>query len=490
MHIIGNCSSEKDNKRWSSQNADSNDHVSDSLAISQSADVLPNEPKLCYNNFVKQGALSQTVSCSGNKERDFQVSTQNSATLHGTLAAQVILNHNILKEGGGVAAQLNVGTKKIVKDLFQDETSFIPESISMEDCRSTSGAASMEIIASSRGFCYKTEGFREENQDAEAEVVSCDEGVRSQSPVCKQSEHNNEDGSNHSPECQKIKGKEKEFTYPNESPKLQDPDGELAPSSVPLAKSPEPNFTSRRRRYNSLRPFSTVVPKSNILEATSTLCADVAVCRQEKFTPITLNKSIQLVQSAKQSIENNVEAGMQGFSKFQKKQHYFQDTNKHQIIEQQVPWEVCQSAENLNVDKQNLKRKRVQFSEAKLSSRRTKNSRRILTKSRFSRSDGRMGETLETTDYIDDKKSIFQGVEFLLTGFHRQKEKEVESLIRKFGGHVLSKVPLFLLASKLDNRQLYSGKLIHLKKDRCAPFRRIKMPSFGQQHVFVMSQEI
>jgi hypothetical protein len=37
---------------------------------------------------------------------------------------------------------------------------------------------------------------------------------------------------------------------------------------------------------------------------------------------------------------------------------------------------------------------------------------------------------------------------------------------------------------------LFSGKLIPFKKDRCASFRRIKMPSFHQQNVYDMSQEI
>ncbi|KAL5732666.1 hypothetical protein ACOSQ2_032358 [Xanthoceras sorbifolium] len=39
------------------------------------------------------------------------------------------------------------------------------------------------------------------------------------------------------------------------------------------------------------------------------------------------------------------------------------------------------------------------------------------------------------------KKLIFQGIEFLLTGFSSQKEKEIEGLIRKYGGMVLSGIP-------------------------------------------------
>lgn len=44
---------------------------------------------------------------------------------------------------------------------------------------------------------------------------------------------------------------------------------------------------------------------------------------------------------------------------------------------------------------------------------------------------------------LDKKKKrlIFQNMEFLLTGFSQQKEKEIEGLIRKYGGIVLSQIP-------------------------------------------------
>jgi hypothetical protein len=118
------------------------------------------------------------------------------------------------------------------------------------------------------------------------------------------------------------------------------------------------------------------------LGSTSNFDAHLTVYRQEKFTPITLNKNIQQVQAAKQFIENNVKTeSLQYFSKVKKKPYYPQDDNEDQIREQQV----CRSAVNLNAGKQCLKRKRVQFSEAKLSSRRTKSNRRVPAKSRFSR---------------------------------------------------------------------------------------------------------
>lgn len=39
------------------------------------------------------------------------------------------------------------------------------------------------------------------------------------------------------------------------------------------------------------------------------------------------------------------------------------------------------------------------------------------------------------------KRLIFQGVEFLLTGFSSEKEKEIEGLIWKYGGVVLFDIP-------------------------------------------------
>lgn len=42
---------------------------------------------------------------------------------------------------------------------------------------------------------------------------------------------------------------------------------------------------------------------------------------------------------------------------------------------------------------------------------------------------------------VDGKEMIFLGLEFLLTGFSSQKRKELEALIRKYGGYVLSNIP-------------------------------------------------
>jgi hypothetical protein len=85
-HILWDSSSERQNKKWNSQNADSDDHVSDSFPNNQPAGVLPNEPTPCSDS-VKQAALCKTISCSRNKKTVLQASTQNNAALHGTLVA-------------------------------------------------------------------------------------------------------------------------------------------------------------------------------------------------------------------------------------------------------------------------------------------------------------------------------------------------------------------------------------------------------------------
>ncbi|CAN6280849.1 unnamed protein product [Urochloa humidicola] len=497
-HISGNCSSERQNKRWNSKNADSDDHVSASFPTNQSIGVLPNESTPC-SDYVNQAAPGKTFSWSQNKKTDLQASTEENVALPGAFGALVTCQ-NIHKEVGRVSAPMNVVTKKHVKGLFEKETSFISESISVDECCPTSKEPSMEFVASSRAsFCSRTEGFREENHGAETEElccqvvcsslshadvdplcsivpcsISCDEGLSSQVPVCNQNEghegtssqalvckksEGNEGPTSLAPECEHSKGEEKEFMHPKESLQMQDLDGEAGPSCVPLVKSLESNVPFRRRIYSSLRPFSTTVPKSNIFGSTSNCNADLAVFQQKRFTPITSNKNIQRVQAAKNLMENNLEPeSLQYVSKVKKKQYHPQDDSEDQIREQQVPWEVRQSTEILNVGKQCLKRKRVQFSEAKPSSVRTKGNRRMLPKSRFSRSDSRIEEKLKSGEYIDNKEATFQGVEFILTGFPNQKEKQIESLIRKCGGYVLSKVPPFQLDRRNNVVEFPSSK--------------------------------
>ncbi|CAL4919710.1 unnamed protein product [Urochloa decumbens] len=497
-HISGSCSSEKQNKGWNCKNADSDDHVSASFPTNQSAGVLPNESTPC-SNYVKQAALCKTFSCSGNKKTGLQASTENNAALPGASGA-LITCQNIHKEVGRVSAAMNVGTKKHVKSLFEKETSFISESISMDEICPTSEAPSMEIVASSRASFYcRTEGFHEENHGAETEElccqvvcsslshadvdplcsivpcsISCDEGLSSQAPVCNQNEghegtrsqaplckksEGNEGPTSVTPECEHSKGEEKELMHPKESLRMQDLDGEAGPSCVPLVKPLESNVPFRRRIYSSLRPFSTIVPKPNIFGSTSNCNADLTVGQQKRLAPITLNKNIQRVQATKKYIDNNLDPeSLEYFSEVKKKQYHPQDDSEEEIREQQVPWEVCQSTENLNVGKPCLKRKRVQFSEAKPSSIKTKGKRRMLPKSRFSRSDSRIKERLKTKEYIDNKEATFQGVEFMLTGFPNQKEKEIESLIRKCGGYVLSKVPLFPLDKRKNAVEFPSSK--------------------------------
>ncbi|KAL0380069.1 UNVERIFIED_CONTAM: hypothetical protein Sangu_0071200 [Sesamum angustifolium] len=56
--------------------------------------------------------------------------------------------------------------------------------------------------------------------------------------------------------------------------------------------------------------------------------------------------------------------------------------------------------------------------------------------------------------YLDkEKKSlIFQNMEFLLTGLSEKKEKEIEGLIRKYGGIVISQIPVTNLKGKRSSR--------------------------------------
>uniref|UniRef100_A0A0D9W0L0 BRCT domain-containing protein n=1 Tax=Leersia perrieri TaxID=77586 RepID=A0A0D9W0L0_9ORYZ len=383
--LLDICSSEKQNIRWNSHDADANDYVSDSLARS----------------------------------------------------------HN--KEGGVVAVQTNVGTRKHVKGLFNNETSFISESMDgMDEFPSASRIASMEIAVSSRAsFLHKTEVSREENQGAEAAQL-CSQDVCSSlslvDPFCSIvpcSIPCNEGPPSQAPECKQSKEEEEELTSPKESPLKQDLGGEAGPSCMPV-----PNILFRRTKYSSLKPFSTIAPRSYVSGSLETHNdVDMAVCQQERFTAVTLNKKIRRVQASKLFVGNNVEAGdLQEFPKVLKKPTYAQGVSEHRNT------------------KQNLKRKKAQFPEAKISTRKTKNIRRAQTKSRFCWSDSRLIDLIEPREYTDNKEAIFHGLDFLLTGFQSHKEKEIESLIRKFGGYVLSKVPLCPLGKRSKLAELARSK--------------------------------
>lgn len=131
-------------------------------------------------------------------------------------------------------------------------------------------------------------------------------------------------------------------------------DEEAGPSCAPLVKPADSNVPFRRRKYSSLRPFSTIATKSNIFGSTSNSNADVPVCQLERFTPIVLNKNVQRVQAAKEFIENSAGAeNLEDFSAVRKQTYYPQDGSEDQIRELQVPREVFPPTENLVV-KQHL----------------------------------------------------------------------------------------------------------------------------------------
>lgn len=73
----------------------------------------------------------------------------------------------------------------------------------------------------------------------------------------------------------------------------------------------------------------------------------------------------------------------------------------------------------------------------------------------------------------EKKRLIFQSMEFFLTGFSQQKETEIECLIRKYGGTVLSQLPPINLkgkrSSKSKSRVL--PVVLCLKKVSCRRFK-------------------
>ncbi|KAK4414276.1 hypothetical protein Salat_2840600 [Sesamum alatum] len=63
-----------------------------------------------------------------------------------------------------------------------------------------------------------------------------------------------------------------------------------------------------------------------------------------------------------------------------------------------------------------------------------------------------MDKFLKVYSDKEKKRLIFQNMEFLLTGLSEQKEKEIEGLIRRYGGLVLSQIPLTNLKGKRSSR--------------------------------------
>lgn len=339
-HVLES-SPEKQNIRWNSHDADTNDHVSDSLASHNKVSLLP------IKCFIIECFVSNKLHLS--------------ATLQCKFSFQ---------EGGVVAVQTNVGTRKHVKGLFNKETSFISESMDgMDEFPSPSRIASMEMAASSRAsFLHKIKGSCEENQGAEAAQL-CSQVVCSNlslvDPLCSIvpcSISFNEGPPSQAPECIQSKG-DKELISTKEFPSKQDLEGEAGPSCTPVS-----NILLRRRKYSSLRPFSTIAPIPYVSKSTEPHNdVDEAVCQQGSFAAVTLNKKIRRVQASKVCVENNFEAGnLHEFSKVLKNPSYAQGVSEHQN------------------SMKSLKRKKAQFSEAKISTRKTKNIRRTQTKSRFS----------------------------------------------------------------------------------------------------------
>uniref|UniRef100_A0A453M7U0 BRCT domain-containing protein n=1 Tax=Aegilops tauschii subsp. strangulata TaxID=200361 RepID=A0A453M7U0_AEGTS len=412
-HDVDICSSEEQNKEWRSQDDWTSDHVPDSLAENISAGTLVKESSPgCVS--VKQPARDK---------------------LRNPVRGQ-----NITKEAGRIVEETKFGgrARKHIR------TSFISESMdSMNECSPAPRAVSTEMVASSRAsFLQKNEGFHGEDQSAEScHQVVCS-SLSPEDPLCSFvpcSISCNEVPTSQPPECKQRNEENSEPVYRRESLK-NDLDVEAGPSSVPLDKTPESN-PWRRRIHSSLRPFSMLGPISNISGGSlAHNDVNVAACQKERGTTIILNKKIQRIRASNQFIENNAEAGsLNGFSLVQKKSSDAHDDNEHHSKEQYIPSEVLpQPTTYLSVGKRGLKRKGPQLLNAKLSTRQTK-SRRV--KSRFSWSESRVADMQEPRECTGKKEALFHGLEFLVTGFQSHKEKEIVSVIRKFGGCVLSKVP-------------------------------------------------
>ncbi|XP_042064080.1 uncharacterized protein LOC121807812 isoform X1 [Salvia splendens] len=153
------------------------------------------------------------------------------------------------------------------------------------------------------------------------------------------------------------------------------------------------------------------------------------------------------------------------------RQNFVEETQPESLVKH-LPYDKLQSkllqCENQSTQKQPT-RKRVHFSERETDIPDNKKVPKLQTASkpcystraakRLTRPSAHLESRAQQMDRylrvnLDKKKKrlIFQHMEFLLTGFSQQKEKEIDGLIRKYGGIVLSQIPSANAEGKRSSR--------------------------------------
>ncbi|XP_072969199.1 uncharacterized protein [Typha angustifolia] len=451
-------------------------------ASSKPLEDLP--PLFTSMNQVKSSSSQPFAnSCSGNEYIALTPNlTQNAHALTG-IKDDMEEIHDII-EGGEFNLQGDATTKKHIREVFDQETSFISESMySTEGCPLAQKIeADNEIIASSSTPISLNEVLTD---DGVNKNVAGEDGKSFINPEKAEDQMLNGDALS-------------VLQQESQSPK----------SLVQKEKSIRPKVIAgssglpRRKKFNSLKPYSTITPALDIIGNgvipyksvasinTATKIRDIVpsegntndfehndeesnglsafaetkdndtafvVPQHKSFSTLVFNNKKRRIQACNMissiDVEDNSLKGLLALEK----NKYKNSTSKPRRgnltkILSNVPLQT--TLPSIPSDKLVIQKKRVQFLEAEHNIRNAKISRQKSNSSQCrtskrkesslkKRSGNGKGKSniLKSCSRSNAEEMIFQGIEFLLTGFASHKEKELEVLIRKFGGYILHKVP-------------------------------------------------
>ncbi|XP_072969200.1 uncharacterized protein [Typha angustifolia] len=437
-------------------------------ASSKPLEDLP--PLFTSMNQVKSSSSQPFAnSCSGNEYIALTPNlTQNAHALTG-IKDDMEEIHDII-EGGEFNLQGDATTKKHIREVFDQETSFISESMySTEGCPLAQKIeADNEIIASSSTPLVDT--CRSSNKKIEKT-----DGVDSldhiafpilllTEPICSVvpcsislNEVLTDDGVN-----KNVAGEDgKSFINPEKAEdqmlngdalSVLQQESQSPKSLVQKEKSIRPKVIAgssglpRRKKFNSLKPYSTITPALDIIGNGVIPYKSVA-----SINTATKIRDIVPSEGNTNDFEHNDEEsnGLSAFAEtkdndtaFVVPQHKSFSTlvfnNKKRRIQ------ACNMISSIDVEDNSLKGllalEKNKYKNSTSSQCRTSKRKESSLKKRSGNGKGK-SNILKSCSRSNAEEMIFQGIEFLLTGFASHKEKELEVLIRKFGGYILHKVP-------------------------------------------------
>lgn len=210
------------------------------------------------------------------------------------------------------------------------------------------------------------------------------------------------------------------------------------------------NYENNRRTSLIEDPISEITNEKRSCQVTANGGAELQVNQSEnRISPLILDHRMRRRLQASKHVLNNSTGGNQECTAKPESLVKLQQSK-----ELQIPQSESKDQNNTEV----LTRKRVRFSEIDVQLQQNKQLQKLRPVNK-NRSSLRACKKLKNSNpHLDSKtqdvkrrltnccikdgdKLVLQGIEFLLTGFSSLKEKEIEGLIRKYGGIVLFDIP-------------------------------------------------